>query len=93
MTEAMSIVKNRRHGVILETKTRLKATSKDLVHDRGTGDGGPAIYHCLRRLHAREPHACRECIDAPLESPDQMQQLTGWPFGLHSSYVQGAAET
>ena len=55
--------------------------------------GRPAIYHCLRRLHAREPHACRECIDAPLESPDQMQQLTGWPSGLHALYVQGAAET
>jgi hypothetical protein len=33
------VVKSRSHGVILETKTRLKATSKELVRDRCTGDG------------------------------------------------------
>jgi hypothetical protein len=31
--------KRRSHGVILETKKRLEATSKELVRDRGTCDG------------------------------------------------------
>jgi hypothetical protein len=33
------VVKSRSHGVILETETRLEATSEDLVRDRCTGDG------------------------------------------------------
>ena len=33
------VVKSRSHGVILETKTRLEATSEELVRDRCTSDG------------------------------------------------------
>jgi hypothetical protein len=33
------VVKSRSHGVILETETRLEATSEELVRDRCTGDG------------------------------------------------------
>ena len=33
------VVKSRSHRVILETETRLEATSEELVRDRRTGDG------------------------------------------------------
>jgi hypothetical protein len=36
--DRVDVVKSRSHGVILETETRLEATSEELVRDRCTGD-------------------------------------------------------
>jgi hypothetical protein len=45
------VVKSRSHGVILETETRLEATSEELVRDRCTCDG----VHKENSLHADVP--------------------------------------